>query len=143
MTVETRLEFAPEHFTQSAGLICYYDTRTHFYLRVSHHEEQGKILGIVLTDDGSYDELVQIAINDWKQIYLRAEIDREMLQFSTSPDGKAWQAVGPVLDASKLSDDYGTGLHFTGAFVGLSCQDLKDHALRADFDYFEYRVGTG
>ncbi|MDR3458293.1 MAG: glycoside hydrolase family 43 protein [Verrucomicrobiae bacterium] len=141
VTIETRLEFAPEHFTQSAGLICYYDTRTHFYLRVSRHEVQGKILGIVLTDDGVYDELMdsQVVINDWKQIYLRAQIDREKLQFSASPDGRAWQAVGPVLDASKLSDDYGTGLHFTGALVGLCCQDLKDHAVWGDFDYFEYR----
>jgi len=78
VTVESRLEFTPEHFTQSAGLICYYDTRTHFYLRVSHLEGQGKILGIVLTDDGVYDELPSIAINDWKQIYLRAEIDRDL-----------------------------------------------------------------
>jgi len=142
-TIETRLEFAPEHFTQGAGLICYYDTRTHFYLRVSHHEVHGKILGVVLTDDGAYDELADshLFIADWKQIHLRAVIDHARLQFSASPDGKAWQLVGPVLDASKLSDDYGAGLHFTGAMVGLCCQDLKDHVMPADFDYFEYRPG--
>ena len=64
------------------------------------------------------------------------------LQYSALPDGRVWQAVGPVLDVFKLSDDYGTGLHFTGAFVGLCCQDLKDHALHADFDHFEYRPGA-
>jgi xylan 1,4-beta-xylosidase len=140
-TVETCLEFSPELYTHSAGLICYYDTRTHFYLRVSHDEKLGKILGITLTDDAVYAELgdSQIAVNDWKKIFLRAEIDRADLQFSASPNGKAWQKIGPVLDASKLSDDYGTALHFTGAFVGLCCQDLKDHALCADFDYFDYR----
>jgi xylan 1,4-beta-xylosidase len=140
-TVETCLEFSPEHFTQSAGLVCYYDTRTHFYLRVAHNESLGKILGIAQTDDGNYSELVesQICINDWKQIFLRAEIDGSKLRFSASPDGKLWQKIGPVLDASKLSDDYGSTLHFTGAMVGLSCQDLKDNSLGADFDYFEYR----
>jgi xylan 1,4-beta-xylosidase len=56
-TVRTCLEFRPEHFTQSAGLICYYDTRTHFYLRVTHDEARGRILGVVLTDDGAYSEL--------------------------------------------------------------------------------------
>ncbi len=129
VTVETCLEFAPELYTHSAGLICYYDTRTHFYLRVSHDEQLGKILGIVLTDDTVYDELKdsQITINDWQKIFLRAEIDHARLQFSASPDGKSWRDIGPVLDASKLSDDYGSVLHFTGAMVGLCCQDLKDH----------------
>jgi xylan 1,4-beta-xylosidase len=141
VTVETCLDFSPEHYTHSAGLICYYDTRTHFYLRVSHDEKHGKILGITLTDDNAYDELAdsQIAINDWEKVFLRAEIDHAHLQFSASPDGKSWREIGPVLDASKLSDDYGSTLHFTGAMIGLCCQDLKDHALCADFDYFDYR----
>jgi xylan 1,4-beta-xylosidase len=145
VTAETCLEFSPAHYTHSAGLICYYDTRTHFYLRVTHDEKLGKVLGITLTDDGAYDELAetQITINDWSQVFLRAEIDRARLQFSASPDGNTWQHIGPVLDASKLSDDYGSALHFTGAFVGLGCQDLKDHTQCADFDYFDYRIKAG
>jgi xylan 1,4-beta-xylosidase len=140
-TVETCLEFSPTHFTQMAGLICYYDTQTHFYLRVTHDEARGKILGVTLTDDGNYDELSagEITINDWKQVYLRASIDFQRLQFSASPDGKDWQNIGPVLDASKLSDDYGAGLHFTGAMVGLCAQDVGGTRAVADFDYFDYR----
>jgi xylan 1,4-beta-xylosidase len=139
-TVETCLEFSPEHFTQSAGLVCYYDTRTFFYLRVSHHETSGKILGITQTDDGVYSELSdsQIAIGGWQKIYIRAEIDFARLQFSASPDGKNWRNIGAVLDMTKISDDYGSVFHFTGAMVGLCCQDLKDNALCADFDYFGY-----
>src|SRR5947208_2724116 len=53
-TAETCVEFDPTHFTQMAGLICYYDTRTHYYLRITHDGQRGKILGIVLSDDGSY-----------------------------------------------------------------------------------------
>jgi xylan 1,4-beta-xylosidase len=138
---ETRMEFTPNHFTQMAGLICYYDTRTHFYLRVSQEETLGKVLGIVLTDDGVYDELLdsQIAINDWSRIYLRATIDHQRLQFSASPDGKLWRAIGPCLDASKLSDDYGQGLHFTGAMIGLCAQDVGGTRRAADFDYFDLR----
>ncbi|HEY1719179.1 MAG TPA: glycoside hydrolase family 43 protein [Verrucomicrobiae bacterium] len=140
-TAETCLEFSPMHFTQMAGLICYYETRTHFYLRVTQDETKGKILGIVLTDDGNYDELSEseIVINDWKQIFLRAEINFQKLQFGASPDGKNWQNTGPILDASKLSDDYGTGLHFTGAMVGLCVQDVGGTRAVADFDYFDYR----
>src|SRR5207302_10910455 len=78
-TIETCLEFDPTHFTQMAGLTCYYDTRTHYYLRATHNETKGKVLGIVLTDDGTYDELLEceIPITDWRRSYLRAEIDYE------------------------------------------------------------------
>ena len=140
-TAETRLDFSPGNFMQSAGLVCYYDTRTHFYLRITHDESRGKILGISLTDDGHYDELscTDPAVSDWTLFYLRAEVDFEKLQFHASPDGNAWRNIGPALDFSKLSDDYGSGLHFTGAMVGLCAQDLSGLNIPADFDYFDYQ----
>ncbi len=140
---ETCLEFNPASFHQMAGLICWYDTKTFYYLRVTQDETQGTILGIILSDDGAYDELTesQIFIGDWKLCYLRAEINREDLQFSASSDRVNWRNIGPVLDASKLSDDYGKNvLHFTGAFVGLCAQDLSGTKAASDFDYFEMRA---
>jgi xylan 1,4-beta-xylosidase len=140
-TVETCVEFGPTHFTQMAGLICWYDTRTHYYLRITYDEKQGTVLSIVLTDDGKYDELTdsQLSIAEWKHCYLRASIDYERLQFFASPDGRQWQPIGLGLDATKLSDDYGQGWHFTGAFVGLCTQDLGGSRAAADFDYFEIK----
>jgi xylan 1,4-beta-xylosidase len=137
-TARTCLEFRPEHFTQSAGLVCYYDTRTHFYLRVTHDEARGRILGVVLTDDGVYSELADSAlvVNDWPAFHLQAEIDGARLQFAASRDGVAWWPVGPALDASKLSDDYGAALHFTGAFAGLCAQDLGGNGVIAAFADF-------
>jgi xylan 1,4-beta-xylosidase len=44
--------------------------------------------------------------------------------------------VGPVLDFSKLSDDHGTKLRFTGAMVGIHAVDLVDAAFTADFTGF-------
>lgn len=142
-TAETCLEFAPTHFTQLAGLICYYDTRQHYYLRVTHDEKLGKVIGIVLTDDGGYDELTdQMAVNDWSRVYLRAVVAGVSLQFGVSPDGANWRELGPELDFSKLSDDYGSTLRFTGAMVGVCAQDLGGTRMRADFDYFDYRPGN-
>jgi xylan 1,4-beta-xylosidase len=140
---QTGLEFSPKTFNQMAGLICYYDTRTHYYLRVTQDEKHGKILGIVLTDDGAYDELAdsQVVIKDWNECHLRVEINYDKLQFSASPDGTKWQLIGPVLDATKLSDDYGKHiLHFTGAFVGLCAQDMDGTKAHADFDYFTMKT---
>ena len=142
IVAETCLEFKPETFNQMAGLICWYDTRTHYYLRVTHHDVLGTILGIILTDDGVYDEMSdsQVAINGWDRCHLRAEINYGKLQFSASRDGSEWQLVGAQLDATKLSDDYGRNiLHFTGAFIGICAQDMGGRRLHADFDYFELR----
>ena len=52
------------------------------------------------------------------------------------------QPIGPVLDASILSDECGGHQahgSFTGAFVGVAASDLNGTALHADFDYFIYR----
>jgi len=42
----------------------------------------------------------------------------------------------PLLVATKISDDYGKTLHFTGAMIGLCAQDLGGTGATADFDYF-------
>lgn len=136
---ETCLEFSPAHFTQAAGLVCYYDTRTYYYLRVTSHETLGRVLSIAITDDAVYREPApaeQLAVNDWPRCFLRATIDETTLHFTASPDGRDWRAVGPSLDATKLSDDYGNALHFTGAMVGICAQDLANTGATADFDYF-------
>jgi xylan 1,4-beta-xylosidase len=140
VTAETCLEFTPAHFTQRAGLICWYDTKTHYYLRVTQDAARGHVLGVVFTDDTVYEELSdnQLEVDSWPRFYLRAGINYAELQFFASPDGQDWQAVGPILDASKLSDDYGQGLHFTGTFVGLCVQDLNGMGTFADFDYFSF-----
>ena len=51
-----------------------------------------------------------------------------------------WQAVGPVLDASLISDEAGRGEHasFTGAFVGMCAFDQTGLAKSADFFHFCY-----
>lgn len=135
---ETCIDFSPTHFTQMAGMVCYYDTRTQYYLRITHDEQRGKVVGLLTTDDCKFQQFPEadVEIGTWPRVYLRATFDGARLQFSASPDGQTWQIIGPVLDATKLSDDYGAALHFTGAFVGLCAQDLNGTYSPADYDYF-------
>ena len=139
--VETVVEFSPTHFSQSAGLVLYYDTRQHFYLRITFDERTGgRVLGVCQTDDGTYSELpaTQISLTDWPAaVGLRAEIDHDLVRFYASPDATQWQPIGGPLDMTKLSDDYGSTLRFTGPMAGVCCQDLNTAATVADFDYFE------
>lgn len=136
----TRLEFTPTHFTQFAGLVCWYDTRTHYALRVTHDEKRGLVIRVQLTDDSTYAEPEDavLPLRDWPDaVWLRAEIHGAQLGFFASPDGVAWVRVGGVFDFGKISDDYGSVLHFTGAMIGISCHDVAGQRGHADFEFFE------
>jgi xylan 1,4-beta-xylosidase len=49
--------------------------------------------------------------------------------------------LAAILDQSLISDEAGKGegASFTGAFIGMCCQDLSGQARPADFDAFGYR----
>jgi xylan 1,4-beta-xylosidase len=145
IAIQTSMQFDPQNFMQSAGLILYYDTRNHYYLRMTHDESEGKVLLLTVTDDGNYSEPgPPLIINDWEQCFLRAAVGDERTQFWASPDAVEWLPVGPPLDTTKLSDDYGSGLKFTGTMIGICCQDLAGTRAIADFDYFAVKtVYTG
>jgi xylan 1,4-beta-xylosidase len=139
-TATTRMDFSPTRFTQFAGLVCWYDTRTNYALRVTHDEKLGRIACVQLSDDFAYAEPpeARLSLTGWPAaVWLRAEIDGAELRFSASPDGKDWTQIGGVFDASKLSDDYGSTLHFTGTMIGLSCHDVAGQRAHADFEFFE------
>ena len=64
-----------------------------------------------------------------RPIELRVEVDYERLRFAYRVGGSAWQWLPQQFDASILSDEAtAPGLpNFTGAFVGMACQDLAGH----------------
>jgi xylan 1,4-beta-xylosidase len=68
-------------------------------------------------------------------------VDEARLYFGYRLDGGAWRWLPQQFDASILSDEAtAPGLpNFTGAFVGMACQDVAGTARPADFDWFEYR----
>ena len=133
------LEFEPECFQQMAGLICIYDTQNFYYLRISYDEEMGKCIGIITAQNNVYNQPVKDAsVEGWNRVYLRAAADYDGLKFSYSKDEKNWIRIGPILDISTLSDEFCAEGRFTGAFVGLCCQDMSGNSKYADFDWFEY-----
>ena len=146
LTAVTKIEFEPRHFQQMAGLVSYYNASKYHYLYISRDEQLGKHLGIMSCEGdpglASVFPLQQqrIQLPDKQAVYLRAEIDHRQLVFSWSLDQSLWQQVPVVLDNSLISDEAGRGegASFTGAFIGMCCQDLAGTGLPADFDFFEY-----
>lgn len=141
-TATTRITFDPQSFQQMAGLAAYYNTRLFHYLHLSHDEILGRCLQIHSCDDGkSVFPLgpAPLPVPDGP-LHLRATFNDNDLQFSWSVDGETFQDIGPVLDASILSDGYGEHLDFTGTFVALACQDLTGMQHPAGFDFLELQT---
>jgi xylan 1,4-beta-xylosidase len=143
-SASTSMEFEPEHFQQMAGLICYYNGAKFHYCYVSHDDAIGKHLRVmsVLPDQVQTDAFTApIPIPPDAPIELRVDVDEERLLFAYRVGAGEWEWLPQVFDASVLSDEASAPgqPNFTGAFVGVACQDLSGTARHADFDYFEYR----
>ena len=86
----------------------------------------------------------RIAIPNGVPVYLAADVNVEKLRLSWSLDGTNWNTIEQDFDASLISDEAGKGenANFTGAFVGVCCQDIEGTRLHADFDYLNYFPGN-
>ncbi|KMY51223.1 glycoside hydrolase family 43 protein [Peribacillus loiseleuriae] len=143
-TAETKVSFNPNNFQQSAGLVNYYNTQNWTSCQITWNENKGRILELITCDNFYFAQPLQggeIVIPDHiEYVYLRVEVKTDVYQYSYSFDGGHWTAIPVTFQSYKLSDDYihGGGF-FTGAFVGMQCQDTSGQNQFADFDYFIYR----
>jgi len=140
----TVVEFEPEHFQQQAGLVCYYNASKFHYLYITHDDAIGKHLRVMssLPNHVQTDTFTPpVPLPPGVPVQLRVEVDEERLLFGYRlPDGD-WQWLPQQFDASILSDEANAPgqPNFTGAFVGMACQDMSGTGLHADFGYFDYR----
>ena len=141
-SASTLMTFEPDHFQQMAGLVCYYNSSKFHYLYASR-DDNGRHLRVMsaLPDAVTADAFTPAIAIPAGPIELRVEVDFERLLFAWRCGFDAWQWLPQVFDASILSDEAtAPGLpNFTGAFVGMACQDLSGTGKPADFDWFEYR----
>ena len=140
LTATTCLHFEPKSFQQQAGLAAYYNNHLFHYLYLSRDEDLGPCLQIHSCDDGAstFPLGPNVAATPHSKLFLRLVIAGKDLQFYWSVDGVDFQTIGPVLDASILSDDYGKYWGFTGTFIALACQDLTGAGLSAKFEFLEF-----
>lgn len=146
---ETVVEFEPSSFQHMAGLVYYYNSKNWYYLRISYDEQLGKNVSVLTSSQGVYDEPLEreISVNGAARVWLKLTLDHERAQFLYAVDGSTWHTIGPVLDASSMSDENAEAVRdgflldqgFTGAFIGLCAHDLSGRRQYADFDYFIYK----
>ncbi|MDO5425611.1 MAG: glycoside hydrolase family 43 protein [Eubacteriales bacterium] len=133
----TKFEFQPESYQQSAGLIYRYDEKNQYYAYVSFDEESGKTVVSLMAVRGGKTEILAMEPLEGPSFELEVVVEEEDVQFFfVCESGK--RALGPKLEAHILSDDYTLG--FTGAFVGMCVQDLRQQSAYADFEFFRYET---
>jgi len=140
---QTCIDFSPHSFQQMAGLVCFYDTTNYIYLYVSCNDEGKRTINLMVNDLNRFTKASGkgIIISDQGSIYLKVRVKGDAAWFYYSMDGAEWDPVGGYIEYSKLSDEYFKERsieRFTGAFVGMCCQDLTGERIFADFDYFSY-----
>lgn len=144
---ETIVEVAPSDERVMAGLIAYYQRYNFYYLAVTAHSDGRREL-LIMSSESSFPDgnltfpAAPVPLPQEGPIRLAVSVRGAALQFHYSTDRAGrLLPVGPVLDASRLSDEggaYGVNGSFTGAFVGMAANDLNGTATPADFGYFDY-----
>jgi len=130
------LEHHPEHYSQSAGLVAYYDDENFVFLRSYLSESLGsRALGVMTAQRATKDELLEVRtpVADGP-IRLRMVVEETRLYLSWAWPGGRWVALDSAVDIAHLSDEAAGG--FTGTMVGMAAQDGYRRTSYADFSDF-------
>ncbi|MEV6592117.1 hypothetical protein [Streptomyces acidicola] len=154
VTVEAR----PRTFTQAAGLVLWYCAESYLSLDLTWAEPEGEaqrgqqwrgggrtVLSLVERDEEGARQAAVVEVDARTPVTLGVTVEGAEARFwfvrdpDRDADGDADGVrvpVGPPLDFSRLSDDYGSRLRFTGAMAGIHARDLVDASFTADFSGF-------
>ncbi|WP_238900262.1 glycoside hydrolase family 43 protein [Clostridium sp. YIM B02500] len=134
------LEFNPESHHHMAGLVCYYNYDNYHYCKISRDELLGLSISITTLNNRDVIETPCISLpEDNSRFYIKACVNRDKLRFSYSIDGEKYFELDYILDMRILSDEHVNGNGFTGAMIGVCCQDLFGNGIYVDVDWFEYK----
>ncbi|MEU0971221.1 family 43 glycosylhydrolase [Streptomyces sp. NPDC005917] len=146
---------SPSTFTESAGLLLWYNTSAYFALDLTWAEPEGErqsgqqwqntgrtVLALTSRDQDETRGLAVVDIDAVAPLTLGATIDHAEARFWHLTDNIR-RPVGPPLDFTRLSDDHGSRLRFTGAMAAIHTVDLVDASFTADFTDFRVTCTPG
>lgn len=142
----TEVEFDPRDSREMAGLTAYYSRSSLHFLTVTCDKSGQRVLQIIAamadTRGGRYAYPGEVVpLPGTGSVQLAVEVDYTELRFSYSLNGDEFHSIGPVLDATVLSDEASVSIGggcFTGAFVGLCSVDMNGLGKAARFPWFSY-----
>lgn len=136
-TAEAEFLANPPSWQQAAGLITYYNRHKFNAALITREAGQRVVTLVSCLGDWRGEALTfhdRVPVADGP-VVLGVAVDRAHQRFTVNG-----AEVGPVLDASLISDEGGKGEHasFTGAFVGVVAHDLTGQGWTADVIRFRY-----
>lgn len=138
--ITVKMDFHPEVYQHSAGLVIYYDNMNYVFLRKYFSETLGQsAISVIRLNNGEKIEVpdTRICVGE-EELYFRLYIKGRKTWFEWSVDETYYQKIGGIFDTAQFSDEYCQYGEFTGTMVGIACVDSLMHRHYADFDYFEY-----
>ena len=140
--VSTMIDFTPEVYQHSAGLVLFYDNMNYVWLRKYWSETlKSPALSIIEVSKGVRDNHNEYRVTAPEgNVYMRLLIEGRTFRFQWSEDGDAWNEIGREFETWHLSDEYSGWGEFTGSMVGIACTDAMLHNKCADFNFFEYKA---
>jgi xylan 1,4-beta-xylosidase len=151
---EVTVEARPTTFTQAAGLVLWYNTESWLALDVTWAEPEGEgqrgqqwrgggrtVLSLTEREEGGTRQVAVVDVGTESAFTLGVTVVDGVARFWCLGADGARMPVGPELDFTRLSDDYGSRLRFTGAMAGIHAVDLVDGAFTADFTGFRLSCG--
>ncbi|MEU9152535.1 family 43 glycosylhydrolase [Streptomyces sp. NPDC048417] len=145
---QVTLHATPSTFTQSAGLLLWYNTSAYYALDLTWSEPEGEtqrgqqwrhtgrtVLALTARDENETHRVSEKEVEAATPLTLGVTVDGADAQF-WHLTGDARAPIGPPLDFTRLSDDHGSRLRFTGATAAIHAVDLVDASFTADFTDF-------
>lgn len=148
-TLTTCMDFKPEVYQHSAGIIVYYDNQNYVNLRKYYSDTLGApAISIIHLENGDKREMTdtRIKVDNERELIFKIVMDGRKFHFEWgyANEGKGLakvgklERIGPDFDTDKFSDEYCKFGEFTGTFVGITAADHLYHRHTADFDFVEY-----
>ncbi|GAK41066.1 beta-xylosidase [Paenibacillus sp. TCA20] len=144
---QTKLEFHPDHYSETAGMGLYYDSNNWLYAHLTHSEASNcTVLQLLQAKLGKRIEFVHHHISvpegvvELKAVYRSGIVDF----YYRLSDDMDWKVLADGLDAAYLSDEGVNGEPgeiggFTGLFNFIGTVDSHQHDSFADFDYYSVK----
>ena len=132
------LDFNPEIYQHSAGLVLYYDNMNYIALRKYYSDTlKQPVVAIISLENGEKKEHLdtRTAVDD-RVLRFELIVSGRESYFRWGYEGEDTKPIGPVFATDKLSDEYCKYGEFTGTMVGIFAVDSMFHKKEADFDYF-------
>ncbi|QOV34760.1 family 43 glycosylhydrolase [Streptomyces ferrugineus] len=145
---EVTVEARPRSFTQAAGLVLRYNSEAYLSLDLTWAEPEGEeqrgqqwrgegrtVLSLVEREEFGTRRAAVVDVAAGAPLTLGVTVEDGRARFWYVREGVR-APVGPPLDFTRLSDDYGSKLRFTGSMAGVHAVDLVDSSFTADFTGF-------